>query len=97
VDHLPSKILLCGGGSSLKQIPEALSKIDWYDDLPFTHKPKVQLVKLDEVMGITNETDSELDHTYITAMGLLRVGHDTISSMDDGDGIMDKIGKMLRV
>lgn len=97
VDHLPNKILLCGGGSSLKQVPEILSSSDWYKDLPFAHKPKVQLIKPEEVVGIMDKTDSGLDHTFITAMGLLRVGYDTISSLDNEGSFMDRISKILRV
>jgi Actin-like ATPase involved in cell division len=97
VDHLPNKFLLCGGGSSLRVIQDILSDGDWYKSLPFTHRPKVQLIRPEEVMGIMNETNISLDHTFITAMGLLRVGYDTLSSVSDGDSLKDKISKILRV
>ncbi|MDR0591255.1 MAG: pilus assembly protein PilM [Candidatus Nomurabacteria bacterium] len=99
VDHLPSRILMCGGGASLKQITEILTETDWWQDLPFTKKPHVQLIEPDEVVGVVDQTDSEhtLDHTFITAMGLLRVGYDTISAVDMGDGVKDKLSKILRI
>jgi cell division protein FtsA len=36
------------------------------------------------------------DHTFITAMGLLRVGYDTMIGSSD-TGIKDKINKILRI
>lgn len=99
VDHLPPRILLCGGGASLKKLIEALSRRDWHKELPFTKKPSVQLIKPSDVVGISDKTGNVSDHTYITAMGLLRVGYDTMIGSDAGgiDGVKDKINRMLRV
>ncbi|HMQ95688.1 MAG TPA: cell division FtsA domain-containing protein [Candidatus Saccharibacteria bacterium] len=96
VDHLPSKLLLCGGGASLEQLVEALSEQKWYEELPFSHKPKVQLVKPSDIVGIVDQTGKVNDHTFITATGLLRVGCDTIES-NDTDSVKDKINKILRI
>jgi len=96
VDHLPNRILLCGGGSSLKSLVRALETQDWYKELPFTKRPSVQHLQPSDVMGITDKTDSELDHTFITAMGLLRVGYDTMVGSET-DSIKDKLNKILRV
>lgn len=97
VDHLPSRILLCGGGASLEQLVKALSGREWYKELPFTKKPTVHHIKPSEVMGITDTTGSIEDHTFITAMGLLRVGYDTIIGTSDGDTIKDKVNRLLRI
>ena len=97
VDHLPSRILLCGGGSSLVSLVDALSKQDWYKELPFTKRPTVQHIKPSEVMGINDTTGSTIDHTYITAMGLLRVGYDTIIGSSDSNSLKDKINRILRI
>lgn len=96
VDHLPPRILLCGGGASLKKLVEMLSKSDWHKDLPFTKKPTVQLIHPKEVVGVKDSTGDVHDHTFITAMGLLRVGYDTIIG-SGSDTIKDKINRMLRV
>lgn len=96
VDHLPNRILLCGGGSSLDQLVEALNGRDWYKDLPFTKKPTVHHIQPSEVVGIRDETGSVQDHTLITAMGLLRVGYDTIVG-NEGDTIKDKVNRLLRI
>lgn len=97
VDHLPPRILLCGGGASLKKLTRVLATQDWHSSLPFTKKPSVQLIKPSEVVGITDKTGDAHDHTFITAMGLLRVGYDTMVGNSGSDTIKEKINRMLRV
>lgn len=97
VDHLPNRILLCGGGASLEQLMTALAERDWYKDLPFTKRPTVQRIKPSEVVGITDPTGKVTDHTFITAMGLLRVGYDTIVGNADSDSVREKVNKLLRI
>lgn len=97
VDHLPSRILLCGGGSSLEPLVQALSTSDWYKELPFTKRPTIHHIKPEEVVGIRDETGSITDHTFITAMGLLRVGYDTIVGSSDSDTIKDKVNRLLKI
>jgi len=100
MDHLPHRILLCGGGSSLQMVIDRLEQTEWHKNLPFTRKPLVQYIKPDEVVGITDSTGSITDHTYITAMGLLRVGLDTLSSaVAEGteSSLRGRLNRMLRI
>jgi cell division protein FtsA len=100
LDHLPHRLLLCGGGSSLDMLMDRLEKTDWHKRLAFTRKPVIQYIKPDEVVGITDSTGSITDHTYITAMGLLRVGMDTLSSAvaEAGENSMrGRLNRILRV
>lgn len=97
VDHLPNKILLCGGGASLERLVQALESKDWYKDLPFTKRPVVHHISPGEVVGITDKTGDIDDHTYITAMGLLRVGYDTIMGASDADNIKEKINRIFKI
>lgn len=97
VDHLPNRILLCGGGSSLHKLVEALGEQEWHKDLPFTKKPTVHLINPSEVIGITDTTGVVNDHTFITAMGLLRVGYDTMIGSSDTDTIKEKLNRILRI
>lgn len=97
VDHLPNRILLCGGGASLSALVAALSEKDWYKQLPFTKKPSIQLIHPSDVVGITDETGEVSDHTFITAMGLLRVGYDTIVGSSDADSIKEKLNRILKI
>jgi len=97
VDHLPNRILLCGGGASLERLVEALESRDWYKELPFTKRPTIHHIKPEEVVGIDDKTGTISDHTFITAMGLLRVGYDTMVGSSDTDSIKDKLNRILRV
>ena len=100
LDHLPHRLLLCGGGSSLELLVERLENSEWYKRLPFTRRPAIQHINPDEVVGITDTTGSITDHTYITAMGLLRVGMDTLNSAvaeTTQSNLRSRLNRMLRV
>lgn len=97
VDHLPNRILLCGGGASLTKLVDALESPDWYKELPMTKKPTVHHIDPAEVLGITDTTGDIKDHTLITAMGLLRVGYDTMIGSADGDSLKEKLNRLLRI
>jgi cell division protein FtsA len=98
LDHLPHRILLCGGGSSLDMLMNRLHDSDWYIKLPVTRKPIVQHIHPEQVVGITDLTGKVSDHTFITAMGLLRVGLDTVQyNGTGGNTVKEKIDRILHV
>jgi len=101
LDNLPHNILLCGGGASLDLLVDELEQSDWYRDLPFVKKPSVRYISPESVLGIIDTTDKLDDHTFITAMGLLRVGIDTIGQSDDNEDesvtVRDRINRLLRI
>ncbi len=98
LDHLPNHLYLCGGGASLDLLVDKLKQDDWYRSLPFTKKPQVQHIKPEEVVGITDKTGDVTDHTLITAMGLLRVGMDTLAQEEETAGsVKDRLNKLLRI
>lgn len=100
LDHLPNRLLLCGGGSSLQKLVDQLETSDWYTQLPFTRKPTVQHIQPHQVVGIVDKTGKVNDHTYITAMGLLRVGMDTLTqsdSLSSESSLRQRLDRILRV
>lgn len=97
VDHLPNRILLCGGGSSLEKLVHVLEGAAWHKELPFTKKPTVQHINPNEVIGVKDATGDVSDHTFITAMGLLRVGYDTLVGSGEGDSLKDKFNRLLKI
>ncbi|MCA9327479.1 ethanolamine ammonia-lyase reactivating factor EutA [Candidatus Saccharibacteria bacterium] len=98
LDHLPHRLYLCGGGSSLQMLVDRLHDSDWYTKLPFTRKPIVEHIHPDQVVGITDLTGKVNDHTYVTAMGLLRVGLDTVQyTGSTGDTMKEKLDRILHV
>lgn len=109
LDHLPNHIYLCGGGSSLDVLVDTIGKSQWYGELPFTRKPVVQYIRPEQVVGIVDKTGDVTDHTFVTAMGLLRVGVDTLQQQVDTPGsgagttsaasgsVKERLNRMLRV
>jgi cell division protein FtsA len=96
LETLPNQVLLCGGGAGLGQIPETLATSDWYKDLPFSRRPLIHIIDPEDIPGIKNATDKQLDHMLITAMGLLRVGIDTLVGTSASNSIRAKLSKLLR-
>jgi len=98
LDYLPHRLYLCGGGSSLQMLMDRLHDSDWYTRLPFARKPIVEHIHPDQVVGINDQTGKVTDHTYVTAMGLLRVGLDTVQyTGSSGDTMKDKLDRILHV
>lgn len=98
LDHLPHKLFLCGGGSSLDILMDRLHSSDWYSKLPYTRKPVIQHIHPEQVVGIADATGDVNDHTFITAMGLLRVGLDTVQyNGASGNSVKEKIDRILHV
>ncbi len=99
LDHLPHHILLCGGGSSLDMLMDRLEQGDWYRRLAFTKRPIIQHIQPEQVVGINDKTGKVTDHTLITAMGLLRVGADTLMQQANrpAGSVREKIDRMLRI
>lgn len=95
-DMLPNKILLCGGGAGLSELQDVLATTDWFKSLPFTRRPVVHLVESADIPGINNLTHVNLDHSYVTALGLLRVALDTLAGSPEESGIKAKLAKLLQ-
>ena len=95
VSGLPRNIILCGGGASLGLLQETLALTNWYVDLPFSRRPTIHLLDMrtlpDLVIG-----DHELDHSFATAIGLLRVGMDTLASAPEEGKLKSKITRLLQ-
>ncbi len=95
-DLLPNRILLCGGGAGLLELQEILATTDWYKKLPFSRRPIVHLVDADDIPDIANQSSTILDHSYATALGLLRVGLDTLAGAPSDNSLRAKFAKLLQ-
>lgn len=95
-EMLPNKILLCGGGAGLGELQDVLSTTDWFKELPFARRPVIHLVNSTDIPGITNRTSTVLDHSYVTALGLLRVALDTLAGAPEEGGVRGKLAKLLQ-
>lgn len=95
IEHLPNRILLCGGGSALPEIKHALSNTDWYKSLPFTRKPTIDFVKPTEVNRVIDRTDQLNSPQDITPMGLANLGLDIIGSQSAGENMLQRLSRTL--
>lgn len=97
VGSLPRDILLCGGGASLSLLQEALAISDWYQNLPFARRPTIHLIDVAELPDlILREDENKLDHSFATALGLLRVGVDTLAGAPKENKLKAKLDKLLQ-
>ena len=69
-DFMPSKIFLCGGGSGLPGIKQALSTGDWSKNLPFAKPPQIGFLQPHDIARIVDETGELNNPQDITPMGL---------------------------
>ena len=97
IGTLPKNVMLCGGGAGLSVLQEQLAMSDWYTDLPFARRPVINLL---DVKGLPNlilgSFAKDLDHSFATALGLLRVGTDTIEGNPEEKGLKAKFAKLLQ-
>ena len=101
VGSLPRDILLCGGGASLSLLQETLALSDWYEKLPFSRRPLINLIDIATLPDINTKKLGEdellrLDHSFVTALGLLRVGTDTLAGAPSENKLKAKIAKILQ-
>ena len=95
LEHLPNRILLCGGGSALPEIKQALTHTDWYKSLPFTRKPSIDFVmpkQVSRVVDMTGQLNSPQD---ITPMGLANLGLDIVGTSSIGENMLQRLSKTM--
>jgi cell division protein FtsA len=85
-DLLPGRIHICGGGSRLPEIREALAADGFAKRLPFARPPEVSILEPAQIETIRDETHLLEDQQDVTPMGLafqaIELG--TTSSVLDG-------------
>jgi cell division protein FtsA len=69
-DLLPGRIYLCGGGSRLPEIRDALAAESFSKRLPFARPPEVTILSPDQIASIRDETHLLEDQQDVTPMGL---------------------------
>lgn len=91
VDLLPSRILLCGGGSILPEIKEYLEKKSWVKRLPFSRQPKIDFIKPGQVLNVKDETEKMIGAQDITPMAMANLAIDFVGEEKLIDGILDRV------
>ena len=96
IDLLPSRILLCGGGSGLPGIYRALSDDGWYRNLPFAKKPTVGFIQPRDVINIVDRTKRLNNPQDVTPMGLANLAIDMNSDEAVLNDMLKKAVKMIQ-
>ncbi len=73
-NELPSRILLCGGGSKLPEIKKALNSSEWAEGLPFHGKPSVKFICPDDIPNFTDQTGLIRTVQDVTPLALANLG-----------------------
>ncbi|MBQ2660782.1 pilus assembly protein PilM [Candidatus Saccharibacteria bacterium] len=96
ISSLPRNVLLCGGGASLSLLQETLAISDWYTKLPFSRRPVIHLIDVKDLPNLIMKDKTLLDHSFATALGLLRVGMDTLAGAPEENKLKAKLAKLLQ-
>jgi cell division protein FtsA len=91
-DLLPGRIYLCGGGSRLPEIAEALRAERFWQRLSFSRPPEVVVMAPDQVEAITDATDLLVDQQDVTPLGL---GFAAVERQDIEDRLLAQFRRRL--
>lgn len=95
-DLLPSRVLLCGGGSLLPEIKAALINPIWVENLAFAHPPQVSFIKPEEVVNIVDETGKLIQPQDITPMALANLAIDLAGEERMMGKILRRVVRMMQ-
>ncbi len=88
---LPSRILMCGGGSGLPDIAKVLENAKWNPRLPFAHQPAVHFIKGKDVENIVDQTGNLNNLWDITPMSLANMAIDLVGEEAVIDNVLNTI------
>lgn len=91
VDLLPSRILLCGGGSALPEIKKVLESAQWNKRLPFARQPTVNFIQPSEVSQVLDETKELTQPQDVTPMALASLAISLVGSEKPTDRVINKV------
>jgi cell division protein FtsA len=97
VDVLPSKILLCGGGSRLPEIKEVLDTREWTQKLPFSHKPQISFLHPKMVTNMIDETNHLKGVEDITPMALGNIALEYLSEEQVLSKLLKKVVRLMQI
>jgi cell division protein FtsA len=96
-DLLPGRIYLCGGGSRLPEIQEALAAQQFWKGLPFSRPPEVTLMSPDQVTTVSDATKLLVDQQDVTPLGLAFQAIELQSVEDPLDAALRRVLRAMKV
>ena len=96
-DLLPGRIYLCGGGSRLPEIKDALGAESFTRQLPFARPPEVTILAPEQIETIRDATRLLEDQQDVTPMGLAFQAIELGSSQNPLDASLRRVVKAMRI
>jgi cell division protein FtsA len=94
-DFLPNKILLCGGGSGLKELRNALSDPSLTSALSFAKPPEVSFLHPKDVSRLTDSTGELTTPQDVTPMSLASLAIEMLGEEKLLSGILRRTAKKI--
>jgi cell division protein FtsA len=96
-DLLPGRIYLCGGGSRLPEIRDALAAPSFVARLPFARPPEVSILAPDQIETIRDETRLLEDQQDVTPMGLAFQAIELGSSSNPLEASLRRVVRAMKI
>jgi cell division protein FtsA len=88
---------VCGGGSRLPEIREALASETFWKGLPFARPPEVSVMAPDQVESISDATELLVDQQDVTPLGLAWQAIEIQTSEDPLDAALRRVLRAMKV
>lgn len=95
LDQLPNRILLCGGGSKLADLIEALENKSWHKEIGFSRSPVIKYIQKSQISRVVDSLDLVSGPEFITPLALLGLSIDTIDN-DSSSNILSKFNQVVK-
>ncbi len=96
-DLLPSRIYICGGGSRLPEIREAIASERFWKRLSFARSPEVVVMAPDQIETISDATNLLVDQQDVTPLGLAYQAIELQTTEDPLDAALRRVLRAMKV
>ena len=96
-DLLPGRIYVCGGGSRLPEIRDALGAESFVKRLPFARPPEVTILAPEQIETIRDDTRLLEDQQDVTPMGLAYQAIELGTSQNPLDASLRRVVRAMRI
>lgn len=96
-DLLPGRIYLCGGGSRLPEVREALAAESFWRQMPFARPPEVTILAPDQIDTISDATELLVDQQDVTPLGLAFQAIELQTTEDALDVALRRVLRAMKV
>jgi cell division protein FtsA len=95
--QLPARIELCGGGSHLPQLADALRDPAFASDLPFVRPPTIGVIEPSQVRALEDRTGKLTDQQDVTPMALAVQAIELTGPEEPLDAALKRVLRSMRV